>query len=125
MHTAAIEAEGLRKRYGDTHALAGLDLAVPAGTVCGLLGPNGAGKTTAVRILTTLLRPDGGAPAWPGTTCCATPTASAPRSAWSGSTPPSTRCSPGGRTSHCSAGCTTCPGGRPGPAPTSCSTGSA
>ncbi|MEV5695392.1 ATP-binding cassette domain-containing protein [Micromonospora globbae] len=60
MHTAAIEAEGLRKRYGDTHALAGLDLAVPAGTVCGLLGPNGAGKTTAVRILTTLLRPDGG-----------------------------------------------------------------
>jgi ABC-2 type transport system ATP-binding protein len=55
-----ILAEGLRKRYGDKHALDGLDLAVPAGTVCGLLGPNGAGKTTAVRILTTLLRPDGG-----------------------------------------------------------------
>ncbi|MGS2615836.1 ATP-binding cassette domain-containing protein [Micromonospora sp. LZ34] len=62
MHTdtPAIAAEGLRKRYGDTDALAGLDLAVPAGQVCALLGPNGAGKTTAVRILTTLLRPDGG-----------------------------------------------------------------
>jgi ABC-2 type transport system ATP-binding protein len=55
-----IFTEGLRKRYGDTRALDGLDLAVPEGTVCGLLGPNGAGKTTAVRILTTLLRPDGG-----------------------------------------------------------------
>ncbi|MEU4777244.1 ATP-binding cassette domain-containing protein [Micromonospora sp. NPDC023633] len=58
---AAIEAEGLRKRYGGTQALAGLDLTVPAGTVCGLLGLNGAGKTTAVRVLTTLLRPDAGA----------------------------------------------------------------
>ena len=56
----AIEASGLVKRYGDTVALDGLDLAVPAGTVCGLLGPNGAGKTTAVRILSTLLRLDGG-----------------------------------------------------------------
>jgi ABC-2 type transport system ATP-binding protein len=56
----AVTAEGLRKRYGDTEALAGLDLRVPAGTVHGLLGPNGAGKTTAVRILTTLARPDGG-----------------------------------------------------------------
>jgi ABC-2 type transport system ATP-binding protein len=55
-----IVAEGLRKRYGDTRALDGLDLAVPEGTVCGLLGPNGAGKTTAVQILTTLLRPDRG-----------------------------------------------------------------
>ena len=53
-------AEGLRKRYGKASALDGFDLAVPEGTVCGLLGPNGAGKTTAVRILTTLLRPDGG-----------------------------------------------------------------
>ncbi|MFP4311824.1 MAG: ATP-binding cassette domain-containing protein [Nitriliruptoraceae bacterium] len=58
--TAVIEAEGLGKRYGSVVALDGLDLAVPAGTVLGLLGPNGAGKTTAVRVLTTLLRPDAG-----------------------------------------------------------------
>jgi ABC-2 type transport system ATP-binding protein len=56
----AITADGLVKIYGKTKALAGLDLAVPAGTVFGLLGPNGAGKTTAVRVLSTLLRPDGG-----------------------------------------------------------------
>jgi ABC-2 type transport system ATP-binding protein len=56
----AIRAEGLRTRYGDTIALDGVDLSVPAGTVCGLLGPNGAGKTTVVRILATLLRPDAG-----------------------------------------------------------------
>ena len=56
----AITAEGLRKSYRDVHALRGIDLAVPSGTILGLLGPNGAGKTTAVRILCTLLRPDGG-----------------------------------------------------------------
>src|SRR5919109_1865680 len=56
----AIRAEGLTKQFGSVQALAGVDLAVPAGTVFGLLGPNGAGKTTAVRILTTILRPDGG-----------------------------------------------------------------
>jgi ABC-2 type transport system ATP-binding protein len=56
----AIEAEGLKKRYGDVEALRGIDLTVGAGSVYGLLGPNGAGKTTAVRILTTLLRPDEG-----------------------------------------------------------------
>ena len=55
-----IQAEGLKKAYGDTQALAGVDFGVPAGTVLGLLGPNGAGKTTAVRILTTLARPDAG-----------------------------------------------------------------
>jgi ABC-2 type transport system ATP-binding protein len=55
-----IEAEDLQKRYGETLALAGVSFSVPAGTVLGLLGPNGAGKTTAVRILTTLARPDGG-----------------------------------------------------------------
>jgi daunorubicin resistance ABC transporter ATP-binding subunit len=55
-----IEAQGLRKRYGPTVALDGLDLEVPAGTILGVLGPNGAGKTTAVRILTTLARPDSG-----------------------------------------------------------------
>jgi len=56
----AILAEGLRKRFGKTLALDGLDLEVAPGTVLGLLGPNGAGKTTAVRIFTTLLEPDGG-----------------------------------------------------------------
>ena len=55
-----VLAEGLQKRYGDTHALAGLDLAIGRGAVYGLLGPNGAGKTTAVRILATLTRPDSG-----------------------------------------------------------------
>ncbi|WP_017569630.1 ATP-binding cassette domain-containing protein [Nocardiopsis halotolerans] len=58
--TPAIRAEGLRKSYGATRALDGLDLTVRAGTVFGLLGPNGAGKTTAVRVLATLLRPDSG-----------------------------------------------------------------
>jgi ABC-2 type transport system ATP-binding protein len=57
---AMIEAEGLTKRYGSTQALAGVDFAVPAGTILGLLGPNGAGKTTAVRILTTMAIPDSG-----------------------------------------------------------------
>jgi ABC-2 type transport system ATP-binding protein len=56
----AIVCEGLSKRFGQTPALDGLDLAVPPGAVHGLLGPNGAGKTTAVRILATLLRPDSG-----------------------------------------------------------------
>src|SRR5919106_3631842 len=60
MAAGAIEAESLRKRYGSVVALDGVDLSVESGTVFGLLGPNGAGKTTAVRILTTLLRPDGG-----------------------------------------------------------------
>ena len=55
-----IEAHGLRKRFGSTVALDGIDLEVPAGTILGVLGPNGAGKTTAVRILTTLAVPDGG-----------------------------------------------------------------
>ncbi|MEV5753528.1 ATP-binding cassette domain-containing protein [Actinoallomurus sp. NPDC052308] len=55
-----VVAEGLYKSFGDTHALRGLDLSVPGGTVCGVLGPNGAGKTTAVRILATLSDPDAG-----------------------------------------------------------------
>jgi oleandomycin transport system ATP-binding protein len=58
--TYSIVAEGLVKHFGTTTALAGVDLTVRTGTVCGLLGPNGAGKTTAVRILTTLVRPDRG-----------------------------------------------------------------
>jgi ABC-2 type transport system ATP-binding protein len=56
----AVETQDLRKTYGDVVALGGVDLRVGAGSVFGLLGPNGAGKTTAVRILTTLIRPDGG-----------------------------------------------------------------
>jgi oleandomycin transport system ATP-binding protein len=58
--TYAFQAEGLTKRFGDTQALAGVDLAAREGSVLGVLGPNGAGKTTAVRILATLLRPDAG-----------------------------------------------------------------
>ena len=56
----AIQAEGLVKHFGETRALAGVDLAARTGTVLAALGPNGAGKTTAVRILATLLRPDQG-----------------------------------------------------------------
>ncbi|SCG35891.1 ATP-binding cassette domain-containing protein [Micromonospora coxensis] len=55
-----IEVHGLRKRYGDTDALTGVDLSVQAGTLCAVLGPNGAGKSTLVRVLTTLLRADAG-----------------------------------------------------------------
>ncbi|MCX5244891.1 ATP-binding cassette domain-containing protein [Streptomyces sp. NBC_00201] len=58
--TYAVLSEGLRKKFGKVQAVRGLDLAVAQGTVCGVLGPNGAGKTTAVRLLTTLLRPDEG-----------------------------------------------------------------
>ncbi|WP_280314273.1 ATP-binding cassette domain-containing protein [Nocardia abscessus] len=60
MNNFAVLAEGLEKRYGDKRALDGFDLTVRRGTVHGLLGPNGAGKTTAVRILSTLIRLDGG-----------------------------------------------------------------
>jgi len=56
----AILVEGLTKSFGEVRALRGIDLSVPRGTVLGVLGPNGAGKTTAVRILTTLMLPDGG-----------------------------------------------------------------
>jgi ABC-2 type transport system ATP-binding protein len=60
MSALAVEAKGLVKTFGSTRALDGIDLQIPQGTVLGLLGPNGAGKTTAVRILSTLLRPDAG-----------------------------------------------------------------
>src|SRR5437667_10391004 len=60
MNETAILVEGLATRFGEVVALAGIDFEVPAGTVFGLLGPNGAGKTTAVRILATVIGPDGG-----------------------------------------------------------------
>jgi ABC-2 type transport system ATP-binding protein len=56
----AIEADGLVKVFGETRAVDGIDLAMRTGTVYGVLGPNGAGKTTTIRMLATLLRPDGG-----------------------------------------------------------------
>jgi ABC-2 type transport system ATP-binding protein len=56
----ALEARGLRKSFGEIRAVDALDLAVPRGIVLGFLGPNGAGKTTAIRMLTTVLRPDAG-----------------------------------------------------------------
>ncbi|MBA3418715.1 MAG: ATP-binding cassette domain-containing protein [Geodermatophilaceae bacterium] len=58
--TLAIEATGLVKVFGDTRAVDGVDLAVRSGSVYGVLGPNGAGKTTTIRMLATLIRPDGG-----------------------------------------------------------------
>ena len=57
---AIVEIRGVAKSFGDTRALAGVDLVIPEGSVQGLLGPNGAGKTTLVRILATLLKPDAG-----------------------------------------------------------------
>jgi ABC-type branched-subunit amino acid transport system ATPase component len=87
MTGAAIEAEGLRKSYGDVRALAGIDLYAPTGTVLALLGPNGAGKTTAVRILTTLLPPTEGLSAWPASTSSARRQRSERESGWPASTP--------------------------------------
>src|SRR5258708_9384304 len=57
---AMIDVEGVSKAFGETKALVGVDLSVPAGSVQGLLGPNGAGKTTLVRLMATLLAPDAG-----------------------------------------------------------------
>ena len=56
----AVETDGLVKTFGATRAVHGVNLTIPRGSVYGVLGPNGAGKTTTIRILTTLLRPDGG-----------------------------------------------------------------
>src|SRR4051794_30272345 len=56
----AIEATALEKSFGGTHAVAGVDLAIPEGAIYGVLGPNGAGKTTVIRMLATLIAPDAG-----------------------------------------------------------------
>lgn len=60
MSNIAIEAKGLVKRFGEQRAVDGIDLTIPKGMVYGFLGPNGAGKTTTIRMLATLLKPDGG-----------------------------------------------------------------
>lgn len=56
----AVQTRGLVKRFGDNTAVDGVDLSIPRGGIYGVLGPNGAGKTTVIRMLATLLRPDGG-----------------------------------------------------------------
>ena len=85
-----------------------VDLCANQGQIVALLGPNGAGKTTLVRILTTLLRPDGGRARVAGYDVVDRRGPLRRRSAWPGSTRRSTSCSPGGRTSSWSASGTTC-----------------
>ena len=82
----------MTKAFGSTRVLEGLDLRIEAGEVFALLGPNGAGKTTTVRILSTLLTPDGGIARSPATTWCETPTPCARRSASPPRRPRSTAC---------------------------------
>ena len=65
MTSLALEAQGLHKRFGSTVAVLNFSLSVEAGAIFGLIGPNGAGKTTSIRMLATLLEPDGGE-AWIG-----------------------------------------------------------
>lgn len=60
LSSTAVQAQALVKIFGDNHAVSGVDLHIPAGGIYGVLGPNGAGKTTTIRMLATLLRPDGG-----------------------------------------------------------------
>jgi ABC-type multidrug transport system ATPase subunit len=72
-----IEAHGLVKRFGDTTALGGVDLAARTGTVLAVLGPNGAGKTTAVRILATCSSRTRAGLGWPATTSSPRPSRSA------------------------------------------------
>ena len=94
-----IEAHGLKKRFGSTVALDGLDLEVPTGAILGVLGPNGAGKTTAIRILTTLAGPTPARRALPGTTWCDIRAPCSARSASPHRMRRSTKSSPVARTS--------------------------
>src|SRR5258706_7860292 len=73
MPSPAVLVEDVHKRFGDVIALGGVDFAIEPGTVFGLLGPNGAGKTTAVRILTTIIKPDRGRATILGTDVAADP----------------------------------------------------
>ena len=84
---AAIVAEGLRKRFGETRAVDGFDLVVAPGSICGLLGPNGAGKTTVVRILATLLHADAGRALIDGVDVATEPHEVRRRIGWSGQAP--------------------------------------
>ena len=118
---AAIQAEGLRKRFGETQAVDGFDVVVAPGTVCGLLGPNGAGKTTVVRILATLLRADSGRALIDGVDVTAEPHEVRRRIGWSGQAPAVDEVLAAARTSCCSAASTACARRRPGAERTNCS----
>ena len=96
----AIEVNDLTKSYRSVRVLDGIDLRVRAGTVFALLGPNGAGKTTTVRILATLVKPDGGMARVAGHDVVADRHGSGGASASPASTPRSTGSRPGGRTSR-------------------------
>ena len=98
MNSYAVRTEGLGRRFGETHALADLDLEVAPGTVLGLLGHNGAGKTTAVRILTTLLAPTSGRAVVAGHDVALEPGAVRRGSPSPGRRPRSTSASPAART---------------------------
>jgi len=87
--TAVIEAQGLKKRYGKTQALDGLDLIAESGQVVAVLGPNGAGKTTFVRAVATLLRPDRERYEWQATTSSGDRPRFGGSSGWPASSPPS------------------------------------
>lgn len=120
-----VVAEGLHKSFGDNHALRGLDLSVPAGTVCGVLGPNGAGKTTAVRILATLSDPDAGHARIAGHDVVREAHKVRARIGLAGQYAAVDDKLTGRATCACSGACPTCPGARRTGGPTSCSNASA
>jgi ABC-2 type transport system ATP-binding protein len=119
-YPVAIHTEGLRKRFGTTEALRGLDLTVAAGTIYGLLGPNGAGKSTTVRILATLLRPDGGRAAVLGHDVVREAAAVRRRIALAGQAATVDEDLTGQENLCSSAGCPACPAAAPDPVPPGC-----